>query len=687
MWAVAERREGRPIANWWSSVKRHWECGDSTELETPNANHWGWHKRNGTEVCGKARGEAAWRVAEIKAGHPIPDYKYRPNKVGDYECGSADEAEEPGQGHYMWHFLKMKTKPCERARAENAWAAAEMRYGRPLPDYEYCSGIDRNKRTAVYRIMGYGDEIDIYLGKSQQPYTRYQRHQKSYTLVGEMIKSKAVPITFEILSWWPTWDAASDEEERLIKEGNPFGGRLLNIVFKDFDTDEVLPEPVWKDAANQATKKQLVKLPPHTCGKVEDMETASSNHYHWHHGRKEPACGKAMAEAGWANAEKRAGQPVPDYVYDPDRPLVVYECGEAEDATGPNGAHIAWHRYKGTPACGKSLKESAWHRAERKSGHPIEDYDYRPVYLGDYECGEAEDATGPSTKHYRWHKRNGTEPCGLSIKENRWQRAERKAERAVPDYKMTRRVGDYVCGTAEDRERPSGAHAGWHYKRGEKPCEKALAETAWYGAVRRAGGAVPDFEYVPLAAQHICGEAEDATGPNGNHSGWHRHNGTPVCGKAKREAAWYQAENTAGHPIPDYRPSKNMDGYECGEYDERETPSGRHYGWHENSGTEPCGKSRAEVAWYRAERVAGRPLPDWQPKKPVVYECGSREEAEKPSRNHYDWHRDKNTEQCGKALEEAAWYGRRLKAKKAERLVVSQTGEGKTGQQTLFAIR
>ena len=128
---------------------------------------------------------------------------------------------------------------------------------------------------------------------------------------------------------------------------------------------------------------------------------------------------------------------------------------------------------------------------------------------------------------------------------------------------------------------------------------------------------------------------------NASDESWHRHHGTPKCGKAKREMAWYAAEKVACHVILDYQPTKNMGGYQCGEYDEYEMPSGAHYGWHKSHGTEPCGKARAEIAW----KVAGGD-PGWEPAWPATYECGPRSVATGPSYSHYEYHRHRGEDPC-----------------------------------------
>ena len=105
-----------------------------------------------------------------------------------------------------------------------------------------------------------------------------------------------------------------------------------------------------------------------------------------------------------------------------------------------------------------------------------------------------------------------------------------------------------------------------------------------------------------------CGPAEAATGPSLKHYKWHRNRRTAICELSRREAAWYQAERRVGHAIAEYSPLSPL-GFECGTADDAERPSFRHYMWHRRRGTAQCGLSRAEWAWYNICNNDGR-LPD-----------------------------------------------------------------------------
>ena len=115
-----------------------------------------------------------------------------------------------------------------------------------------------------------------------------------------------------------------------------------------------------------------------------------------------------------------------------------------------------------------------------------------------------------------------------------------------------------------------------------------------------------------------CGEAEDRKEPSRDHFMRHIDDGTKPCPKSMEENEWWRAERRAGRPLPDWEPIQGYRSpgmYTCGDTNEREFAVEAHYNHHINLGEVPCPKSRAEAAWKRAERRAGYPLPDWEPKR------------------------------------------------------------------------
>ena len=198
--------------------------------------------------------------------------------------------------------------------------------------------------------------------------------------------------------------------------------------------------------------------------------------------------------------------------------------------------------------------------------------------------------------------------------------AEERTARGEEEKQVTGRAADagegdppatHRCGGAEDRERASKTHWMRHWRKKEKPCPKALAEAAWAEAERRAGEPLPDWA-PRRAAFYECGGAGERTAASNSHYRWHRWRGEKPCPKSLAEAAWAEAARVAGEPLPDWEPRKEAH-HECGGAEARKQASSAHYLWHRRRGEEPCPKARAEANWRQAEKRAGKPLPGWEP--------------------------------------------------------------------------
>ena len=293
-------------------------------------------------------------------------------------------------------------------------------------------------------------------------------------------------------------------------------------------------------------------------------------------------------------------------------------------------------------------------------------------------CGERSEAVEPSSAHYSWHYRWNTEPCGKALEEHAWRSAEKTAGRPLSDYQPVR-PNRYVCGSAEDVEEPSRAHEKWHLRNPEergRPCEKSVVEAAWYRWVRKTGRPAEEWwrrenrtnwNNQKVRVFHECGEASDATGPSQSHYAWDKkHYGKP-CGLAREEYSWYEAERRAGHPIEDLTAWRTRErtsrkgiplvSYECGEAVEATEPNVAHYAWHLYNGTECCPRSRKEFAWSKAQDREERVIKDfdWQPKNMGGYECGTAEDAERPTSSHYSYDMTHYGKACDKAKVEGAW--------------------------------
>ena len=226
-------------------------------------------------------------------------------------------------------------------------------------------------------------------------------------------------------------------------------------------------------------------------------------------------------------------------------------------------------------------------------------------------CGTAEEATGPSTRHYQWHRYYKTPLCGKAIREDNWFRAEKRAGHSLPEWPPPK--FKCKCGTAGKATGPSQKGYNYHRSRGETACAKSKREAAWYSAEQKAGHMLLDYQPTKNMEGYKCGETGDAVEPQSAHYAWDLTHKGKACDKARAEVAWYRAQIEAGYPLPDYKPRKNnWEGWECGPADAATGPSQKHYGWHFENGTEPCGLSLAENAWRAYELRTGKPAPDYK---------------------------------------------------------------------------
>ena len=363
-----------------------------------------------------------------------------------------------------------------------------------------------------------------------------------------------------------------------------------------------------------------------------------------------------------------APAPVPDLS---DRWRGGHHCGPAEDRRKPSGALQEQHRREGTTRCGKANAEARWRKAEKEAGHPLPDWEPSNRIYG-YVCGTAKDREKPSVNHYIWHRRNLVErgsPCEKSITEVAWYWAEQAAGHPLPDWKPKHKM-KYACGTADEREAPSRNHWRWHrnrpWRRGE-PCGCAVAEKDWWNAEQAAGHPLPDWE---PTGRWRCGTLEETllAGPTAAHYQYHRDNKQEPCQAALLSAAWREAERRAGHPLPEWRPTKTR--WQCGTAEQRETPNPAHYHWHyvrHKKRGDPCEKALAERAWYEAELTAGRPLPNWRPiSVRAQHICGPVPlPDDQPGQKMIYHHKRDGTPLCGRAKAARSRYNAERRRRKA----------------------
>ena len=187
-------------------------------------------------------------------------------------------------------------------------------------------------------------------------------------------------------------------------------------------------------------------------------------------------------------------------------PLPIHVCGTADQATGPDQNHYQWHLRTKTGLCDKARKANAWAHAQWRIGQPIVNFEWKPRKTkgwgshnrNGYECGPASAATGPSLKHYSWHRNHRTDPCERSREEAAWYKAEQKLGSPIPDFirrqTHTEPEGGWVCGPAEEAAVASKAHSAWHERNGTEPCLLARKESAWWLAEFRTGMTIDDYD-------------------------------------------------------------------------------------------------------------------------------------------------------------------------------------------------
>ena len=418
-----------------------YRCGTADEAAGPGRGHYKKHRNDGSEPCSKSRAEASWAVAETKAGHPLPDYRYQPKNREGYRCGTADERETASRRHY-WHHQDKGTKPCGKSLAEQNWANAETKAGRPLPDWE------------PYKPVFYecGDDLEDASepGQGHRAYHIYREEEPCLKSVAEARWADAEQRHGPIPDWRPGWR----------------------------------------------------KRPPvaYQCG--TEPERPGKGHLAWHRRKSTEPCPKSKAESNWATAEKKAGRPLPDWKpWKPGMPRPAsrkyeYRCGGFDDRQTANVNHKAQHIREGSEVCAAAEAESLWRAAEYRVGHPIPDWERtdRNNGLATYQCGDEADATEPGLRHYNAHYHRRENPCGKSLFMKAWFKAEERAGTSLPNWQRPEPVV-YDCGGPDAATRPSVSHAAYHYGRDEPRCGSSLAEASWWVAEKKAGKPIPDYQH------------------------------------------------------------------------------------------------------------------------------------------------------------------------------------------------
>ena len=267
-------------------------------------------------------------------------------------CGPASAAVGPSWKHYNAHRAH-GIPPCPRARRETSWRAAELRQDRLLPVYEPNYRRARNPGpTQLYRYLFADDDCYFGITSTANAEGRHRSHRAARSLIGRKIRS-GVPFRLEVLAEYPTRAEAAAEEARLVREGNPFGGALLNEMLR-------LDAPPSVAAGEPEALEAHMRPPSHICGEEPDRPSAAD--WEWHKARGTPACGKARANRGLYRAMKRAERAGREFDPDVWRPIGAgrYVCGDDDDYEAGQG-HLLFHRRRGEEPCPNAWKANRLH--------------------------------------------------------------------------------------------------------------------------------------------------------------------------------------------------------------------------------------------------------------------------------------------------------------------------------------
>ena len=566
------KRTGNPdllLLNWKRWTPPVYICGDVSEMENPSGAHYGWHKLNPDErgqPCGKSAAENAWARAEYIAGEAIPDYQYRSKKHKDGRAAVYRYVFADG-GLYIGETKHPPTRRHKQLK-EDSLLGEKLREAiakNELFSWEVLKWFPTKKEAKAYerKLIKQGAPPGSYLlNITHKPYDNPDDRKKQLRSRKGSKKKRKRKRSVKAKAWKPPPHTCGSVDEMEKPSGAHFAWHHRNLEERGQPCGKSLAEAGWaravkKNGGNPVNNYQHNFAPPQRdfiCGTEDEMAEPTMKHDAWHRNNKKKRgkpCGKAKAEAAWARAEETAGEPLPDYIY---QPLAQHICGEAEDATSPSSAHYSWHRRKpeerGEP-CGKSIREHTW--KGRKNSTEV----FEPQQPVIYECGGKEDATGPSGAHYAWHKikpEERGEPCDKAKAETCWLEAEKRAGHSLPDWKPWE-PPTYECGPQSAVERPSKTHYAWHLRHKTTPCPLSRAEVAWSDAERRARKPLPNWKPRKLA-HYECGTAKEATGPSNKHYNWHKKRRSPQCEKSRREYAWDKAEKYHDKQIENFQLTK-----------------------------------------------------------------------------------------------------------------------------------
>ena len=299
-------------------MTRFFVCGTTADWDgtTPNVTHKRQHIARNETACGLSEAQAshyhAIRWAASK-GKTLP-VNWEPPEPVIYVCSdNPDDREKPDVNHYQRDRLLGKI--CAKSRAERAWARAEAKAKKPLPDWKPVEYVEE------YECGDFADAVSPGSG-----------HASRHISNGEECCGK------------------SRAERAWAKEEWTQKRKIVDYEFRPRE--------------------------PHTCGDATEYQEPSARGYQYHRNRNEECCPKSIIEARWAKAVRKAGKPLPDWT--PPQPR-VFVCGEAHEAEEASWAHQGHHRDRNEFVCFKARREAAWATYQNDTGKIVERYEPNKV--------------------------------------------------------------------------------------------------------------------------------------------------------------------------------------------------------------------------------------------------------------------------------------------------------------------
>lgn len=169
---------------------------------------------------------------------PVLHHRLRPSRRKMLACGEVDDYYYPSRWHHHEDYRRGGSAAiCGKAKAEAAWNIAEGKVGHPLPMWEPSSRLrkglrrDNSKPTAVY-MLRFPDGA-YYFGSSISPESRLKGHiAKPVGNVQRWVAEYGRP-ELETLAWFDNRYRAKEAEYMLIETCSG-DKNCLNVVGAEF---------------------------------------------------------------------------------------------------------------------------------------------------------------------------------------------------------------------------------------------------------------------------------------------------------------------------------------------------------------------------------------------------------------------------------------------------------------------